>query len=184
MARFGWALALAALLCLPASGCLAGQSASFTVTVTIPSYPLLAAVQPGCQFVVAADDSTVDCVATVRVFQPTLEPDGWLLALSVTGLVDTATGSSLPPAAVSRLPGGTLTLNRGQAIDPVGGPHFSGIDPNNAALDHPQTVLVAEAGFGNGFYIVTIDLRLAVPAHTVPGTYVPTWAVGVTNASV
>jgi hypothetical protein len=178
--RIMWAALIALLLCLTSTTAEAQQTASRVFTVTVQPSPLLADVKSGCTFVVERGSNVADCTATIRVAQPTLETRGWRLGLSVSGLINQATGASLPASAVAILAGGAVSATAGQSIDAAGGPHLPA-QTINASLDQSRPVVVAEPGFGNGAYTVTIRLRLTLPEGAEAGTYVPGWSIDVAN---
>jgi hypothetical protein len=183
MNRLIGALALALACLLSTSDCFASRTASFTVTVTIPEYPLMATVLPGCEFVFGGGEEVVECTAELLLAQPTLETDGWRLELSIDDVRDINTTSALPSSAVALKSYGELIVSYGQAVDPSGGPFLA----NTAlfqSMDMPRTVVAADPGYGNGVYRAEVQLRLTVPANTAPGTYVPTFTIGVSNNSI
>jgi hypothetical protein len=183
MKRLLFAIACAFILGLPASGAFAQQSASLTLTFTIRPMPLVAEVQPSCQFVVSAGATTADCTASVLVAQPTFEEDGWRMSLAAASIADPRTGSTLPVSALSLVPGSSLSVQGGQPIDTTGGPYLA-TARLSSTFDSARTILVAEPGFGNGSYLATVNFRLSLPPDAAPGTYVPSWIVGVSNGTI
>jgi hypothetical protein len=183
MKRAFWAIVMAALLALPASGALAAQTASITLSVTIPASPLLAQVEPGCAFAITETTRSAICAVTIRMAQPTLEVNGWRLSLSAGGAVEQTSGAALPASALQIESLQSIVATQGQSIDTVGGPYL----PSNAAhrsLNEAQTVVMANPGFGNGTYTATILVRLTAPTGAASGAYAPLWIVGVVNNAI
>jgi hypothetical protein len=186
MKRFVAALVVAltvVAMALPATSVLAAQTASITLSITIPASPLLAAVDPGCQLTITTEARTATCAVRIRMAQPTLTEHGWRLLLAASGARDAATGATVPASALSFDASQTIVSTGGQAIDPVGGPFFSSMAPGRA-LDAPQTIVSAGAGFGNGAYTAVIIVRLTAPDGAPAGTYTPSWIVGVANNAI
>lgn len=183
MKRAFWAIVMAALLAVPASGALAAQTASITLSVTIPSSPLLAQVEPGCAFAITAETRSAVCAVTIRMAQPTLEVNGWRLSFSSGGAIEQTSGAALPASALQIEALQSIVATQGQAIDAAGGPYL----PSNVAhrsLNEAQTVVMANPGFGNGAYTAAILVRLTAPEDAAPGSYSPLWIVGVTNNAI
>ena len=154
------------------------QTATTTLTVTVPERPLQAGVLSSCDgFVVTSASHSATCSVTVEVVDPTLHNTGWRLSLSASRIACDCGGTLPPDALTVALTTGPVFID-GQPVDPQGGPRLEA----NAVGRGPSSktpLLVAKPGFGNGAYSVTVELRLMYPAHTTPGVYVPTWVVTV-----
>jgi len=171
---------IAAIVCVmflafPASTLADTYSATATVSVTIPPMPLAAVVQPGCEFVIGASIDKAYCTVTLIVADPTLRNTGWKITLAATDLTCTCNGL-LPSNALTIDSSDEVVLINGQEIDRHGGPRLLA-NSIGRSTNSSQPLLVAKPDFGNGAYSVTLRLRLSVPAHSTPGTYVPVWSV-------
>jgi hypothetical protein len=177
--RFGWVIAVLVLGFLPVSHARAGQTASWTFTVTVESSPLLTRVAPDCVFTVG-ESGQADCTLTIVVAQPTLELRGWKVWLATTAVAEVTTGAPLPGATVALVAAAELAVDGGQPVDAVGGPFVPAFQVNEP-LSQNRALIVAKPGYGNGQYTVVTRFRLTVPDGTPAGVYRPTWSVGVSN---
>jgi hypothetical protein len=168
-------LVLLSALLLPTAALADSLSSTATVTVVVPPMPLAAEVQPGCAFAVEDGAHKAYCTVTLIVADPTLHNTGWKIALAATDFTCTCGGSLVPNALTVDAANAVVVIN-GQEVDPRGGPRLQANSIGRSTTSSPP-VFVAKPGYGNGAYSVTLRLRLSVPAHTTPGSYVPEWSV-------
>lgn len=103
---------------------------------------------------------------------------GWNVTVQSSALAYSGVngGSPIPAANLAVTTAGAPTLVSGQAIDPSGGPKVPSTNATGT-LDVARKTIQADAGFGQGSYVQTLNVSLSVPAQSRAGTYTATLTV-------
>ena len=97
---------------------------------------------------------------------------GWSVSLQAGDLVYSGEngGTNIPAANLAVSTANAPGHVSGDPIDPGNGP-FAPAGGATGSLDQPRTVLVSNAGYGDGTYTQNLDLTLTIPGGASPGNY-------------
>lgn len=97
---------------------------------------------------------------------------GWSVSVQSGDLVYSGDhdGTNIPAANLAVSAASAPGHISGNAIDPGNGP-FAPAGGATGSLDQPRTVLVANAGYGDGVYNQNLDLVFTIPGGSKPGNY-------------
>jgi hypothetical protein len=148
-----------------------GPCLPLTVAADSLTASVAAATLPPVNYSTAAQTTSGTLALTVTDQRGTA--DGWSVALSISDFAysgSSPTGTAIPAGAFSVTAANAPSVDRGQPVDPIGGPAQPGSGVMGP-LDQPVVVLVAADGYGAGAYTQVIDVTLTIPANSQTGAY-------------
>lgn len=97
---------------------------------------------------------------------------GWSVSVQAGDLVYSGEngGTNIPATNLAVSTANAPGYVSGGPIDPGNGP-FAPAGGATGSLDQPRTVLVSNAGYGDGTYTQNLDLTLTIPGGASPGNY-------------
>ena len=105
---------------------------------------------------------------------------GWSATLQVSDFAYTgaSSGVDIPASNFAITSLGNPNATTGQAVDAAGGPRTP-VAGATGPLNVARTVLLADAGYGQGSYTQALDVQLTIPGGSVAGAYTGSFTVTV-----